>query len=44
MPNETKLIRIKKQTWDRLKNCGRMGESFDKVINRILDDVEQENR
>jgi len=41
MPNY-KNIKIHKDTHERLKSHGNMGESFDDLINRILDDWEEE--
>lgn len=40
---EYKNIKIHKDTHERLKSHGNMGESFDELINRILDDWEEEN-
>ena len=37
-----KNIKIHKDTHERLKSHGNMGESFDDLINRILDDWEEE--
>lgn len=33
-------VRISKETHERLLNAGRMGDSFDSVIGRLLDKVE----
>ncbi len=42
-------MKIKKETLERLREHGRMGDSFEQVVNRLLDDAEcecepQENR
>ncbi len=34
---KTKTITIKEVTWQRLKNTGVMGDTFDSIINRALD-------
>jgi len=44
MAGETKLVRVKKRTWERLKKHGMMQESFDQLINRILDELERGKR
>lgn len=45
-PNEPmpdyKNIKIHEETHERLKSHGNMGESFDDLINRILDDWEEQ--
>jgi hypothetical protein len=45
-PNEPmpdyKNIKIHKETHERLQSHGNMGESFDDLINRILDDWEEQ--
>ncbi len=45
-PNETmpdyKNIKIHEDTHERLQSHGNMGESFDDLINRILDDWEEQ--
>lgn len=38
-----KTIKLKKETYERLRSHGNMGESFDDLINRILDEWENEN-
>jgi hypothetical protein len=38
-----KNIKLHQDTYDRLKQHGNMDESFDDLINRILDDWEQNN-
>lgn len=35
-------IRVRRETKERLEKHGRMNESFDELINRILDEVENE--
>ena len=35
-----KSILLEKKTYDRLKNHGKMGDSFNVVVERILDEVE----
>jgi hypothetical protein len=37
---QTKKIRIKKETYDRLIKKGRFGETIDDIIKRILDSIE----
>lgn len=37
----TKLIRIKERTIERLGKVGHFNESFDELINRILDMIEK---
>lgn len=39
---EYKSIKVYESTYKRLRNHGDMGESFDDLINRILDDYEDE--
>jgi len=34
-------IQVRTETKDRLKSIGRKGESYDAVINRVLDEREQ---
>lgn len=38
---ETTSIEIKKSTWFRLHKRKGFGESFDTVINKIIDEVEE---
>ena len=38
---DTKQIRIKKKTIERLINHGRMTDTFDDVINKIMDENEK---
>jgi len=33
-------MKTTKRTLERLKDHGKMGESFEKVVNRLLDDIE----
>lgn len=35
------MIRIEKKTTDRLKKIGRKGETYDYIINRLLDQLEE---
>jgi len=39
--DESTPTRLKNTTRERIKSHGNMGESFDKVINRILDFYEE---
>ena len=41
LDEDVKSIRISKKTKDRLESFGKMGEDFDKLINRILDDIKK---
>ena len=34
-------MKTTKRTLERLKDHGKMGESFEKVVNRLLDEVEK---
>lgn len=34
-------MKIKKETLARLRERGRMGDSFEQVVNRLLDDAEE---
>lgn len=34
-------VTLKRTTKERLKSFGKMGESYDALINRILDQIEQ---
>ena len=36
-----KTLKIKEKTHERLRNFGKKGETFDDVINRLLDEVEK---
>jgi hypothetical protein len=40
MEKAIKSVRISEQTHTRLLNQGNMGESFDTLINRLLDQLE----
>ena len=39
MPNETTSWRIRKETLDRLKPLGNLGESYEDVVNRLIDEA-----
>ena len=39
-----KTISIDTSTWDRLKTFGKFGESFDNLLNRIMDNIEKMER
>ena len=41
MPSQG-TIRCSKETQTRLKGYGKMGDSFEKVVNRLLDEVEHD--
>ena len=34
-------MKLKRETLERLKEHGRMGDSFEQVVNRLLDDAEE---
>lgn len=38
-----KMIRVDDDTHDRLKQHGKFGESFDDIINRLIDIAERRN-
>ena len=38
-----KTIKVKEPTYERLRSYGKMGESFDDLINRLIDKLEIEN-
>ncbi|KXA90926.1 hypothetical protein AKJ64_05110 [candidate division MSBL1 archaeon SCGC-AAA259E17] len=40
MPEDTTTIRVRRDTKERLEKHGRMNESFDELLNRILDELE----
>ena len=40
---QTKKIRIKKETYDKLTKKGKFGDTIDDIINRILDSIETED-
>ena len=40
---QTKKIRIKKETYDKLTKKGKIGDTIDDIINRILDSIEIED-
>ena len=39
-----KTISIDTLTWDRLKTFGKFGESFDGLLNRLMDTIEKMER
>ena len=41
MSEETKTIEIRKTTWDRLTDLKKSGESYDKVLNKLLDHYDE---
>jgi len=41
LDEDVKSIRISRKTKERLQGFGRMGEDFDKLINRILDEIKK---
>lgn len=41
---EITTIRVKKSTKKRMEKHGRMGETFDQLLNRILDEFEKRKR
>lgn len=42
MPKDTTTIRVHRDTKERLEKHGHMNESFDELLNRILDSLEGE--
>jgi predicted CopG family antitoxin len=40
MSKVIKSILLQKPTYDRLKNHGKMGDSFNDVVERVLDEIE----
>lgn len=40
----TKLIKLRDETYDRLLEHGKMQETFDSLINRILDNFEGKDK
>jgi hypothetical protein len=40
----TKLIKLRDETYDRLLIHGKMQETFDELINRILDNYESKDK
>ena len=40
---QTKKIRIKKETYDRLAKKGKFGDTIDDIMNRILDSIESKS-
>ncbi len=41
MPTTTQ--KLKKETLERLRDHGKMGDSFDSVVNKLLDEVDDED-
>jgi predicted CopG family antitoxin len=39
-----KNISIDSQTWERLKTFGKFGESFNDLLNRLMDTIERMER
>jgi hypothetical protein len=39
-----KSISVGTQTWERLKHFGKFGESFDDLLNRLMDNMERMER
>lgn len=39
-----KTISIDTETWERLKQFGKFGESFDDLLNRLMDTIEKVER
>lgn len=39
-----KTISIGTETWERLKKLGKFGESFDDLLNRLMDNIEKMER
>ena len=37
---QTKKIRIKKETYDRLAKKGKFGDTIDDILNRLLDGID----
>ena len=44
MPDDVTTIRIKKETATALKEIGKKGETYDDIINRLLDRVLRRKR
>lgn len=44
MPDEVTTIRIKKETATALKEIGKKGETYDDIVNRLLDRVLRRKR
>jgi len=40
MMSDTTTIKVKKDTRDKLKDRGKKGESYDEIINRLIDRVD----
>jgi len=41
---EGTMVRVFKSTRDRLKERGKKGDSYDAIINRLIDEVEKHER
>jgi replication factor C small subunit len=41
MLGEVKLVRLKKATYDRLRSYGKMGDTMDSLLSRLLDEYEE---
>ena len=41
---DTKMIAISTRNWNNLKNCGRAGESFNDVLDKIFENKTIENK
>jgi len=41
---EGTMIRISKHTRDRLKELGKKGDTYDMIINRLIDEVKRRDR
>jgi len=39
-----KTISVDIETWERLKSFGKFGESFDDLLNRLMDSIERMER
>ena len=39
-----KTISVGTHTWERLKNFGKFGESFDDLLNKLMDNIEKMER
>ena len=42
--NRLTTITIRKNNYERLRNLGKTGESFNDVLTRILDQIKEDNR
>lgn len=41
---ERKQVNLRKETYERLRNYGKAGESFSDLIERILDEIERNDK